>query len=259
MTIGEKIRLARLEQGLSQRQLCGDRITRNMLSLIENGAARPSMDTLEFLAKQLGKTVSFFLEEQVQEDPNREAISRARQALEGGDLPGLRAALDSCKEPEGVFREERQLLEFYWHLGQGEEALSEEKLPYAQVLLQRALEITGLYISKTLRQRARVLLTLAGGRGKPDNEDTALLALAMEAEDPARKLEILSAAADQEAPRWCWAMAQAEMALGEYEKALTHLATCREDRETWQAREICCRELGDFKGAYEAACKLREG
>ena len=46
MTIGEKIRLARQEAGLSQRQLCGQQVTRNMLSQIENGSARPSVDTL---------------------------------------------------------------------------------------------------------------------------------------------------------------------------------------------------------------------
>ena len=38
MTIGQRLKQARLEAGLSQRQLCGDTITRNMLSLIENGA-----------------------------------------------------------------------------------------------------------------------------------------------------------------------------------------------------------------------------
>ena len=32
MELGEKLRLARLEAGLSQRALCGDEITRNMLS-----------------------------------------------------------------------------------------------------------------------------------------------------------------------------------------------------------------------------------
>ena len=53
MELGEKLRLARLEAGLSQRQLCGDRISRNMLSLIEHGSARPSMDTLRFLAQRL--------------------------------------------------------------------------------------------------------------------------------------------------------------------------------------------------------------
>ena len=64
MELGEKIRQARLEAGLSQRQLCGEEITRNMLSLIENGAARPSMKTLGYLAKQLGKPLSWFVDEQ---------------------------------------------------------------------------------------------------------------------------------------------------------------------------------------------------
>ena len=50
MELGEKIKQARLEAGLSQRQLCGDTVTRNMLSQIENGSARPSMDTLRFFA-----------------------------------------------------------------------------------------------------------------------------------------------------------------------------------------------------------------
>ena len=35
MELGEKLKQARLETGLSQRQLCGEEITRNMLSLIE--------------------------------------------------------------------------------------------------------------------------------------------------------------------------------------------------------------------------------
>ena len=32
MELGEKLKQARLEAGLSQRQLCGEEITRNMLS-----------------------------------------------------------------------------------------------------------------------------------------------------------------------------------------------------------------------------------
>ena len=63
MELGEKLRQARMEAGLSQRQLCGGEITRNMLSLIENGSARPSMDTLKYLSHRLGKPVSFFLDD----------------------------------------------------------------------------------------------------------------------------------------------------------------------------------------------------
>lgn len=257
MELGQKIKALRLEKGLSQRQLCGEFMTRNMLSQIENGSARPSMDTLEFLAKQLGKSVSFFLEEQAVTSPNEGCMAAARSALALDDQEKLRAALDDFREPDDVFYEERQLLEFYWHLRQGAGALAEEKLPYACTLLERALALPGIYITKPLTQRARVLLTLAGGRGHPDNEDTALLALAAEEGDPRRQKDILAAAADKDSPRWQQAMAKAQMGLGEYEEALALLRDCPESREKLQAMEICCRELGDFKGAYEAVCKLR--
>ena len=61
MELGEKLRKARLEAGMSQRELCAGEVTRNMLSQIENGSARPSMKTLAFFARQLGKPVSYFL------------------------------------------------------------------------------------------------------------------------------------------------------------------------------------------------------
>ena len=64
MELGQLLKQARLEAGLSQRQLCGDEITRNMLSQIENGSAKPSMETLRYFATQLGKPISFFLEEE---------------------------------------------------------------------------------------------------------------------------------------------------------------------------------------------------
>ena len=63
MELGQKIRTVREAAGLSQRQVCGDTITRNMLSRIEHGTVRPSMATLSFLAEKLGKPVSFFLDE----------------------------------------------------------------------------------------------------------------------------------------------------------------------------------------------------
>ena len=60
MELGKRLRQARLEQGISQRQLCGEMITRKMQSQIENGSARPSMDTLRYLAQRLGRPVSYF-------------------------------------------------------------------------------------------------------------------------------------------------------------------------------------------------------
>ena len=62
MTLGEKLRQARVAAGLSQRQLCGQHMTRNQLSMLENNHAMPSLETLYYLAGQLGKSVSYFLE-----------------------------------------------------------------------------------------------------------------------------------------------------------------------------------------------------
>ena len=64
MDLAGKLRQARLEAGLSQRQLCGDRITRNMLSCIENGTAQPSISTVVYLAGRLNVPAGFLLAEE---------------------------------------------------------------------------------------------------------------------------------------------------------------------------------------------------
>lgn len=61
MTLGQKIKEARLSRGMTQRELVGDYITRNMLSKIENDSATPSVRTLEYLAGVLGLPTSYFL------------------------------------------------------------------------------------------------------------------------------------------------------------------------------------------------------
>ena len=108
MELGEKLRLTRLEAGLSQRALCGDEITRNMLSRIENGAARPSMKTLGCLAARLGKPVSYFLEEDTVCSPNQEIMTAVRQLFDGKDYAG---ATDMF-QLEGT-KEENKILEKY--------------------------------------------------------------------------------------------------------------------------------------------------
>ena len=94
MTLGEKLKEARLAAGMSQRQLCGDRMTRNMLSQLENGSARPSMATLEYLAQQLGKPISWFLEESALQMPGLDALTEARADLARGDFPAVKKALE---------------------------------------------------------------------------------------------------------------------------------------------------------------------
>ncbi len=164
MTLGEKIRSARLDAQLSQRQLCEGIVTRNMLSQIENGSAKPSLTTLQALAQRLGRPLSYFLEEaqapQLQNDDL--LISWAMAAIHAGALERAAHLLAAVEVTESAF----------WHLAKG------------------------------------CLLT----------------------------------------------------AQGDYAAALAHLhrGESQDAAKAWACLEICCRETGDFKGAYQYACQLRE-
>lgn len=63
MTLGERIKGLRKEQRLTLVDLAGSKITKGMLSLIENNKSNPSIDTLEYLAEELGVTVSYLTQE----------------------------------------------------------------------------------------------------------------------------------------------------------------------------------------------------
>lgn len=59
--IGEKIRLARLKKNMTQSKLADGIITRNMLSMIENGQSSPSLGALEKLSGRLEMPIGYFL------------------------------------------------------------------------------------------------------------------------------------------------------------------------------------------------------
>ena len=63
MTLGEKIKKARIEKKVTQAEICKNQITRNMLSLIERDKANPSLETLRFLADRLSLPLSYLVSE----------------------------------------------------------------------------------------------------------------------------------------------------------------------------------------------------
>ena len=67
MTTGEKIKKLRTEKMMTQSQLVGDQITRNMLSLIENGSALPSLPTVIYLSERLDVPVGLLLANEEEE------------------------------------------------------------------------------------------------------------------------------------------------------------------------------------------------
>ncbi len=64
MSVGTRIRDLRKAKGLTQSDLVGGEITRNMLSRIESDKALPSLSTLLFLAERLGVSPGYILDEE---------------------------------------------------------------------------------------------------------------------------------------------------------------------------------------------------
>ena len=258
MELGQRIKAARLEAGLSQRQLCGQTITRNMLSLIENGTARPSMETLQYLAGQLGKPMGWFLGEQL--PPNREAMARAREAFRHGAWEDALSALDGFKGPDPELEDEKQLLFYLASLNLAEAALQTQRLPYARYLLEQAAQASSPYITAALQCQLQLLQAKAGLEISPDG-DEILLTLAgqcLEAQ-PQRALVLLEAARDHNAADWLWLAGRANCALGHYSLAATQLGAVEHlHPQALPLLEVCFRELGDFEKAYAYACKQRQ-
>ncbi|WP_019414594.1 helix-turn-helix domain-containing protein [Paenisporosarcina sp. TG20] len=62
-SIGLRIRHLRKEQKLTLEALAGKKLTKGMLSLIENGKAQPSMESLSYIAQRLGVESSELMED----------------------------------------------------------------------------------------------------------------------------------------------------------------------------------------------------
>lgn len=269
MELGERIKQARLAAGLSQRQLCGDTITRNMLSLIESGRARPSMDTLAYLAARLGKPMGFFLEEDAVLSPNQTIMSDARDAYTQGRFRDVLAALEGYEQPDTVFDAERFFLEALAAMGLAEQVLGEGKTVYAQSLLEQARSAgtRSAYYTKDTERR-RLLLCYQADPAQatvlcgylPDMTEELLLRgrAALDRGDAGSCAAVLDAAA-QRGEGWYLLRGQAAMALGDFAAAAEYLlqAETAFPRQAIPALEKCYRELEDYKKAYEYACKQK--
>ena len=271
MELGKRILQARLEAGLSQRQLCGEEITRNMLSQIEHGTARPSMSTLQYLAGRLGKSVSYFLEEDTLSTPNQAVMMRARTAFDSGDYSGAVQALDQYREPDEVYDREMYLIKALSCLELAKDVVSQEKGLYAVELLEeseRLFRKSG-YFREELEGKRLILLGKAKKRNLkeicealPSLDEHLLIRAqaAMEKRDYIRCGQLLDAAEDRKTPMWNLLRGDVYLQCGAFSQAaeLLHRAEAACPEEVAPKLEQCYRELGDFKQAYFYACKQKK-
>ena len=265
MELGEKLLLARQEAGLSQRQLCEGIVTRNMLSQIEHGTARPSMDTLRQFAQRLEKPVSYFLEEEAALSPNQDLMARARTLHTEGQSGEAWLLLKAFRQPDPLLEWEWKYLSALTALDAAEKAMGEGKDLYARQLLEE-LGQRGI---PELERRRLLLLGRLPGMDLPEivkqlpslDAELLLRAEAALAEGkPDRAAALLNAAEDRKSPRWQLLRGRTLMGQGKHPEAAEVLKQAEEARpeDCWPLLEICYRESGNFQRAYEYACKQRK-
>lgn len=159
MTLGQKIKAARLEKGLTQKEVVGDYITRNMLSKIENDSATPSVRTLEYLAKALDLPTGYFLSDaQISDGLVPDGLNEARAAFRENRWTDCLALLEADKTAGTT--DEGYLLHARAGAYAAQQALEEGRLMEAKELAETAhyYNQEGLYGSPDLAAQLAVTL-----------------------------------------------------------------------------------------------------
>ena len=154
MNVGEKIRSLRVAKLMTQSELAGTEITRNMISCIENGTAQPSLSTVLYLAERLGVPVGFLLAEKDEEFlyRKRNAMENIRRAFREGDWSGCRGlCLSVTREPD----DELCLLLAQSAVGLAEEAFESGKLHTSCRYFDEALD----YAARTIYPQPQIAAT----------------------------------------------------------------------------------------------------
>ncbi|MBR4320364.1 MAG: helix-turn-helix transcriptional regulator [Oscillospiraceae bacterium] len=132
--LGKRLKTARLSRKMTQSEVAGTFITRNMLSLIESGSATPSMKTLEYLTEVLEIPMEKLLSdswEESSEIPDFQTLKNAKKLLTDKQYVQI---LENIKA-EGLFTDELHAIRSIAHL-ETAELLSESG---QAELLQKAL------------------------------------------------------------------------------------------------------------------------
>ncbi|MGM9647272.1 MAG: helix-turn-helix domain-containing protein [Eubacteriales bacterium] len=172
MTLGQKIHALRKERGITQASLCGDQLTRNMLSQIENDVASPSLKSIRYLAQRLNVPMGYLLDDGADALIYRKAglIGQIRAHYAAGQWQDC---IDDCKQLSD-FDDELALLLADCYLQQGMDAFQSGYLESARNLFDTCLRFTArtCYPKSAIEERARTLLAvieciLEGQAGDP--------------------------------------------------------------------------------------------
>lgn len=141
-TLGERVRSARKELGLSQAQLAGEELTKGFISQLESGQVRPSIRSLQVIAGRLGRPLDYFLGDEPLAAGKRVAFHAlaAETAAERQDWDEVRAHVERglAQAPEA-----RERARFLFLLARAEAAARDQERTFDLVTSALALiEVT---------------------------------------------------------------------------------------------------------------------
>lgn len=280
MNVGEKVRTLRQSKMMTQSELAGTYMTRNMLSYVENGSAMPSLSTISYLAERLNVPAGYFLSEPQDEIIYRKLIhmENIRKAYQEEEWWACRSLCQTAfPEPD----DEICFLLARSSAGIAEDALEHGKLRKCCQTYDEALSWAAKTVYETpqieaeaavsFRYMRRISPTLYSEILDADAQPTVTLctpfASYVEALDALDEGDLLPAelfrrrygksgffaahlaARGQIANREFHAAKQALESLLSSEETLTETRLY----SLLMDLEVCCRETEDFKGAYRYA------
>lgn len=260
MNLGEKIRLARQNAGMTQAQLAGDQITRNMLSQIENGLAMPSLPTALYIADRLGLDAGILFSDGGEENlyfltKRLPEMKRLYQKGEYGKVIELFAGnCDECDEAVLILAE--------CYIKKAYASYKEGKLKTALKYCESAVKNAqkGFYSSESVRLKSEaleVMISLVSPYIKQTkHKDEGVKALKELYIDISGQKTFYNKRFE----------AKKLIEEGRYDKASQLIKGLLKERsidvplvyELYGDLEICYSELKDFENAYDVSRKVKQ-
>lgn len=157
--LGDKIRKIRKMRQMTQEKLSGNKITRNMLSQIENGVASPSIETLVYIADELEVPIEYFVskDDNLAEYIKKEKISDIYKAYSNKNYI-------SCVNKIKLLREYDNELHFIMascYVELGKEAMEKGSLKTAINYLEKAIEHSSSTQLNTTHLEAKIAMYIS--------------------------------------------------------------------------------------------------
>lgn len=282
LTLGQKVKNARMSKGMTQQDVVGSFITRNMLSKIENDSATPSMRTVEYLARVLEVPLGYLMASMV-ETPAEESgiyghqdgLATVRDALRSGDYG--RCMQELSQLPSAILKADECHFVYalvYAHYAQEAQAKGDYKKAAEHAANALEYNAYGLYEDRALE--AEMVLTLLECCEDTGECFANAVKLGVLTELPVRYARIsvneaikskdltlaellLSRWEESFSPRDVFILkGRLLMARQNFQEALSLLQQAEKlegDSALYKELEACAKELGDFAMAYQYASK----